>query len=141
MSVRSTEQFFDHEAIEEEDLVVWLNLGTHHIPRAEGEFIPSSTLPVLNRVADSPNTLTNLATSYVLLVPYNFHDHDPSIDSRNSVLLNKKDGRYVIKEAVKPKQCVPAPMSALSYGGLEMWNEHGDLVDPDEGSYGEYLPP
>lgn len=45
--------------------MVWLNLGTHHIPRAE----------------DSPNTLTNLATSYVLLAPWNFFDHDVSIES------------------------------------------------------------
>lgn len=59
-----TGQFFNNESIEDEDLVVWLNLGTHHIPRAE----------------DSPNTLTNLATSYVLLAPWNFFDHDVSIE-------------------------------------------------------------
>ncbi len=31
-------QFFDNETIKQEDLVVWLNLGTHHIPRAEGVY-------------------------------------------------------------------------------------------------------
>lgn len=92
----------------------------------------------LTTVADSPNTLTNLATSYVLLVPYNFHDHDPSIDSRNSVLLNKKHGRYEITEAVKPKQCVSPRHGSLTYGGLEMWDEHGNVVYPDEGSYGQH---
>lgn len=97
----------------------------------------------LTHWTDSPNTLTNLATSYVLLVPYNFNDHDPSIDSRNSVLLNKKKhGRYEVSESVNPKQCVPEPRSPLSYGGLEMWNERGEVVSPDEGSYGQSrLPP
>jgi primary-amine oxidase len=32
----SDQQYIDDESIEQEDLVVWLNLGTHHIPRAEG---------------------------------------------------------------------------------------------------------
>ena len=32
----SYEQFFNNESITQEDLVVWVNLGTHHIPRAEG---------------------------------------------------------------------------------------------------------
>jgi Cu2+-containing amine oxidase len=27
--------FFDGESLEQEDLTLWLNLGTHHIPRAE----------------------------------------------------------------------------------------------------------
>jgi len=40
-------KFFDGENIEQEDLVAWVNVGTHHLPQAE----------------DSPNTRTNLATS------------------------------------------------------------------------------
>lgn len=35
-SKAETVQFFDNETITQEDLVVWVNLGTHHIPRAEG---------------------------------------------------------------------------------------------------------
>jgi primary-amine oxidase len=57
-------QFFNNESISQEDLVVWLNLGTHHIPRAE----------------DSPNTLTNMATSYVLLSPWNYNDYDVAME-------------------------------------------------------------
>jgi hypothetical protein len=40
--------------------------------------------------SDTPNTLTNLATSYVLLAPWNFNDYDVSVDSRNSILLNRR---------------------------------------------------
>src|ERR1700722_6096288 len=40
-------KFFDGENITQEDLVVWVNVGTHHLPSAE----------------DSPNTRTNTATS------------------------------------------------------------------------------
>src|ERR1700687_1087037 len=39
--------FFDGENITQEDLVAWVNVGTHHLPQAE----------------DSPNTRTNTATS------------------------------------------------------------------------------
>lgn len=39
--------FFDGENITQEDLVAWVNVGTHHLPQAE----------------DSPNTRTNLAAS------------------------------------------------------------------------------
>ena len=40
-------KFFDGENITQEDLVAWVNVGTHHLPQAE----------------DSPNTRTNLAAS------------------------------------------------------------------------------
>lgn len=40
-------KFFDGENITQEDLVAWVNVGTHHLPQSE----------------DSPNTRTNLAAS------------------------------------------------------------------------------
>lgn len=33
-------------------------------------------------------TLTNIATSSVLLTPFNFNDWDPAMDSMNAILLN-----------------------------------------------------
>ncbi|WP_416359298.1 hypothetical protein, partial [Enterobacter hormaechei] len=54
----------NNESLAQTDLVVWANLGTHHIPRAE----------------DAPNTLTNVATSYLLLSPWNFNDHDVAME-------------------------------------------------------------
>lgn len=68
--------------------------------------------------------MTNLATSYVLLAPWNFNDHDPSIESRNSVLLNGK-GQWVIEEAVAPAQCVPSMPRDLEYHGVVGWREDG----------------
>ncbi|RXK35243.1 hypothetical protein M231_07497 [Tremella mesenterica] len=112
-------KFFDDESIEQEDLVVWVNLGTHHIPRAE----------------DSPNTLTNLATSYVLLSPWNYHDYDPSIDSRNSVIL-KNDGHWHVDEATKPGHCIPSAPEPLVYSGLESYREDGS---PGQGELGNWL--
>ena len=44
-------KFFDGENITQEDLVAWVNVGTHHLPQAE----------------DSPNTRTNLAASRFVL--------------------------------------------------------------------------
>ncbi|ORY25514.1 copper amine oxidase [Naematelia encephala] len=114
--------FFDNETISQEDLVVWLNLGTHHIPRAE----------------DSPNTLTNIATSYVLLAPWNFNDYDVSLESRNSVLLDSK-GQWVVQEAVKPKTCVPEPPEELTYHGVEGYREDGTLIPQDTPQYQEML--
>jgi primary-amine oxidase len=108
--------FFNNESLSQQDLVVWANLGTHHIPRAE----------------DAPNTLTNVATSYILLIPWNFHDYDPSIESRNSVLLNAKKGVYVVDEPVRQPECAVPPLPRLSYRGLMGWHEDGTPYTPIE---------
>ncbi|KAK4686906.1 hypothetical protein P7C73_g3209, partial [Tremellales sp. Uapishka_1] len=104
-------KFFDNETIQGEDLVVWVNLGTHHIPRSE----------------DSPNTLTNIATSYVLLAPWNYNDYDVSMESRNSILLNQ-DGEWQIKEGVEAKECAPPPLPRMEYHSPDSWKEDGTPV-------------
>ncbi|KAJ7212859.1 copper amine oxidase [Mycena haematopus] len=60
------------QSLEQEDLTAWVNLGMHHIPRAE----------------DSPMTLTNIATSSVLLTPFNFNDWDPAMESMNAIIID-----------------------------------------------------
>ncbi|KAH8827357.1 copper amine oxidase [Flagelloscypha sp. PMI_526] len=64
-------KFFDGESLVQEDLVAWINVGTHHLPQAE----------------DSPNTKTNVATSSFLLTPLNYFDSDISMDSLNAIVL------------------------------------------------------
>lgn len=65
------DNFFDGESLDQEDLVLWINVGTHHLPHAE----------------DSPNTKTNVATSSFTLTPMNYFDYDVAMDSLNSVFL------------------------------------------------------
>ncbi|KAL0566982.1 hypothetical protein V5O48_015011 [Marasmius crinis-equi] len=63
--------FFDGESLDQEDLIMWVNVGMHHIPSAE----------------DVPNTKTNIATSSFMLFPVNYFDYDVSINSRNAIVL------------------------------------------------------
>ncbi|KAK8847701.1 hypothetical protein IAR55_005560 [Kwoniella newhampshirensis] len=106
-------KFFDGESLDQEDLVAWINLGTHHIPRAE----------------DSPQTLTNVATSSVLLVPFNYHDYDVSMESMNSIILNAAEPNqpWLIDEnGVKPSYCLPKKVPDFTYTGLKSWDEDGN---------------
>lgn len=60
-------KFFDDESVENEDLVVWLNLGMHHFTRAE----------------DVPVTLYSEAVSSIMFAPQNFFDNAQDGDLRN----------------------------------------------------------
>ncbi|KUJ06762.1 copper amine oxidase [Mollisia scopiformis] len=64
-------KFVDGEDIVQDDLVVWFNLGTHHIPHA----------------GDIPNTLMHTSSSSVMFTPFNFHDRDMSIYTRQGVKM------------------------------------------------------
>jgi primary-amine oxidase len=61
--------FFDSEPLNQTDLVVWANVGTHHFPRAE----------------DAPFTPLTEARAGLLLSPFNFLDSDLSAEFSNSV--------------------------------------------------------
>ncbi|KAI7977591.1 hypothetical protein EIK77_010182 [Talaromyces pinophilus] len=56
------DDFFDGENLTQTDLVVWFNLGMHHVPQT----------------GDLPNTLFTQARSGVQFVPSNFLPSDPS---------------------------------------------------------------
>ncbi|KIW99388.1 uncharacterized protein Z518_11376 [Rhinocladiella mackenziei CBS 650.93] len=62
-------KFFDDEPIEQEDLVVWVNLGMHHFTRAE----------------DIPVTLFTEAVSNIMFAPQNFFDR-----AQDGDLLNRR---------------------------------------------------
>lgn len=59
--------FFNDESLEQEDLVVWFNLGMHHFTRAE----------------DVPVTLFTEAVSSIVFAPHNFFDRAQDGDLRN----------------------------------------------------------
>lgn len=65
--------------------VVYLNLGMHHVPRAE----------------DTPNTLFTDTRSSWLISPFNYFNDEPSRDIRNAILLeqNADSGDYEVTEA------------------------------------------
>ena len=66
-------KFFDDESLDQEDLVVWFNLGMHHFVRAE----------------DIPVTLYSEAVSNIIFAPQNFHDR-----AQDGDLLNRRWIKY-----------------------------------------------
>lgn len=64
----------DGEAIEEEDLVVYFNLGGHHVPSSQ----------------DVPNTLMHTSASSVLFMPFNYFDDDVSRYVRQGVRIDRR---------------------------------------------------
>ncbi|KAF5339571.1 hypothetical protein D9611_011504 [Ephemerocybe angulata] len=66
------DKFFDGEDIAQKDLVLWINVGTHHQPVAE----------------DAPTTKTNLAASSFFLAPVNYFDSDIAMESLNAITLD-----------------------------------------------------
>ncbi|KAG9123312.1 hypothetical protein FRC07_015107 [Ceratobasidium sp. 392] len=97
-------KFFDPpENIDQQDLVIYANLGMHHIPRAE----------------DSPNTLFTDTRSSFILSPFNYYDDEPSRDVRNAILLQANEGgKYAVDEpGDKEATCAPRAPSVVQYTG------------------------
>ncbi|KAJ7679225.1 amine oxidase catalytic domain-containing protein [Mycena polygramma] len=112
-------KFFDGESLEQEDLTVWVNLGMHHIPRAE----------------DSPMTLTNIATSSVMLTPFNFNDWDPAMESMNAIVVNVSDvdtaqGWSGDENGVEIEYCLPPRVGKFNYPGMTTFEEDGSPGKP-----------
>jgi len=109
-------KFFDGENITQEDLVVWINVGTHHLPHAE----------------DSPNTKTTVALSSFLLTPLNYFDSDISLDSANAILLSapSKAGdswnfdNYDVNQGYT---CIPQIPAPFEYPPPKVYDADGQL--------------
>ncbi|KAE9373708.1 amine oxidase catalytic domain-containing protein [Stipitochalara longipes BDJ] len=65
-------KFVDDEDIVQDDLVIFFNLGMHHVPHT----------------GDIPNTLMHTSSSSVMFTPFNFHDRDPSRLTSQGVQLD-----------------------------------------------------
>ncbi len=78
-------KFFDGESVEQEDIVVWFNLGMHHLPHT----------------GDLPNTVFTTAHSGVQFMPLNYYEGDISRQTRQMVRINydedDKGGKAVVK--------------------------------------------
>ncbi|EXJ64035.1 hypothetical protein A1O7_00370 [Cladophialophora yegresii CBS 114405] len=83
----------DSEDIEGEDLVVYFNLGGHHVPTSQ----------------DVPNTLMHTSASSVVFMPFNYFDEDVSRAWRQGVRVDRRPparegvGSAVEKDEVKIK--------------------------------------
>ncbi|TEB24011.1 copper amine oxidase [Coprinellus micaceus] len=65
-------KFFDGENIEQEDIVLWFNLGMHHLPHT----------------GDLPITLMSTAQSSVVFSPHNYLLSDPSRQTRQQIEID-----------------------------------------------------
>ncbi|KAL3423197.1 copper amine oxidase [Phlyctema vagabunda] len=75
--------FFNSESLTQEDIVVWFNLGMHHIPHT----------------GDLPNTVFTTAHSGMIIAPLNYLTGDPSRQTVNQVRLDygsKSNGSQVV---------------------------------------------
>ncbi|KAJ5663299.1 hypothetical protein N7507_004030 [Penicillium longicatenatum] len=70
------DEFFNGEDLVQKDLVVWLNLGMHHVPHT----------------GDLPNTVFTTAHSGVHFMPLNYLLGDPSRETVNMVRIDYDDG-------------------------------------------------
>jgi primary-amine oxidase len=71
--------FFNGEGLHQEDVVLWFNLGMHHVPHT----------------GDLPNTVFSTAQGSMLIMPHNYLLHDPSRDSRQTVRIDYDDEQGV----------------------------------------------
>ncbi|KAI1868056.1 uncharacterized protein JN550_006544 [Neoarthrinium moseri] len=103
-------EFFNGESLDQEDLVVWLNLGMHHVPHT----------------GDLPNTVFTTAHAGVQFMPSNYFDMDQSRNTVNAIRINYSNGTAtdVATFGQKDDTCelnfTPAEFNA--------WNYHGDVV-------------
>jgi primary-amine oxidase len=117
------DEFFNGENLTQQDLVVWLNLGMHHIPHT----------------GDLPNTVFTTAHSGVHFMPLNYLLGDPSRETVNMVRVDYNGGNVSAVDTFgqHDDQCkldfTPAEAS--------LWNYVGDVVvrkfpyDPNEPYY------
>ncbi|KAJ3833550.1 copper amine oxidase [Lentinula raphanica] len=113
-------KLFDGDNITQDDLVVWVNVGTHHLPQAE----------------DSPNTKTTVAMSSFILTPLNYFDSDISLDSSNAVLLSapSKPGEpwkfddYGVKQGFT---CIPETPPSFEYYDPKIYDEDGRVKETE----------
>ncbi|KAJ3331834.1 hypothetical protein HDU76_002082 [Blyttiomyces sp. JEL0837] len=89
------DKFIDGESIDKEDLVLWITIGMHHVPRAE----------------DVPNTLTTSSRSVFLITPFNYHNDDGIRDIRQTALLVPGDNGPIFLNSTSPESCLGAAQS------------------------------
>ncbi|KAH8701543.1 copper amine oxidase [Talaromyces proteolyticus] len=99
--------FFDGENLTQTDLVVWFNLGMHHLPHT----------------GDLPNTVFTTAHSGIQFIPSNFLSSDASRQTVNQVRVEYSNGNASILKAFGQDNLtchldfVPAEIDLSGYRG------------------------
>ncbi|OBS29614.1 hypothetical protein FPOA_03550 [Fusarium poae] len=113
-------KYFDGESLDQEDIVVWFNLGMHHMPHT----------------GDLPNTVFSTAHSAMLIEPFNYNVGDPSQASSQQVLIkvNKEGGKAeVVTHGAKNATC-PIDLAQLNPDLSDYSNSISVLKYPFDGS-------
>ncbi|PYI16855.1 putative membrane copper amine oxidase [Aspergillus violaceofuscus CBS 115571] len=116
-------EFFDGESLHQTDLVVWLNLGMHHVPHT----------------GDLPNTVFTTAHSGVQFTPLNYLLGDPSRQTVNMVRVNYANGSATeVKTFGQAEEVCAVQLTGIEE---ELWRYQGDVVvrkfpyDPNDPYY------
>ncbi|KAH7305808.1 copper amine oxidase [Stachybotrys elegans] len=103
-------EFFDGESLNQTDLVLWLNLGMHHVPNT----------------ADLPNTVFTTAHSGLYFTPVNYFNQGINIETVNMVRIDYTAiaATEVLLFGSDNQTC------ALDYEphSPDLWEYHGDVI-------------
>ncbi|KAK3361962.1 amine oxidase catalytic domain-containing protein [Lasiosphaeria ovina] len=104
-------KFFDGESLRNEDVVLWLNLGMHHVPHS----------------GDLPNTVMTTAHSGIQFMPSNYFSIDESRKTVNQVRITYDEGKT--SDVATFGQGIATPC-ALNFTPAEpdLWGYTGDIV-------------
>ncbi|KAL4749209.1 hypothetical protein BDW72DRAFT_195030 [Aspergillus terricola var. indicus] len=115
--------FFNGESLNQSDLVVWLNLGMHHVPHT----------------GDLPNTVFTTAHSGVAFTPLNYLPGDPSRETVNMVRVDYSDGAATaVRTFGQSNETCSVVLQPVED---ELWSYQGDVVvrkfpyDPNDPFY------
>ncbi|KUI65756.1 Amiloride-sensitive amine oxidase [copper-containing] [Cytospora mali] len=106
------EKFFDGESLLQEDLVVWFNLGMHHVPHT----------------GDLPNTVFTTAHSGITIMPSNYFEIDQSRSTVNMVRIKYNEGVTTDVETFGQKETSGTCDISYAPTEAELWDYKGDVV-------------
>ncbi|KAK8110994.1 uncharacterized protein PG998_007451 [Apiospora kogelbergensis] len=117
-------KFQDSESLEQEDLVLWFNLGMHHIPHT----------------GDLPNTVFSTAHTAMLIEPFNYLAGSPHRATKQMVQLTSKNGTTAItRYGATPANCAVSS-SQLNPKPDENWSSTIAIrKNPYDGSQPDHI--
>ncbi|CAK5278719.1 unnamed protein product [Mycena citricolor] len=102
-------EFLDGDNLEQEDIVVWLNLGMHHVPHT----------------GDMPNTVFTTAQSAFIISPHNYLLNDASRTTRQMVRIDyNASGVQLVKQFGAN---LPSGMLNLTSTNWDFTSYEGDI--------------